>query len=76
MPRRDDRGIVARAVLYFFTMYDGIDIATVGSVDTFKKWNLAYLPAAWERGRNDRLNKTQGNRNPYIDDPSLANEVF
>lgn len=76
MPRKDDRGIVARAVFYFFTMYDGIDIGVVGSVDTFKKWNAAYLPGEWERGRNERMNKTMGNRNPYIDDPSLAEQVF
>jgi endonuclease I len=76
MPRTSDRGIVARAVLYFFTMYDGIDISAVGSVETFKKWNRVYAPAAWELARNERLNKTQKNRNPYIDDPSLADQVF
>jgi hypothetical protein len=68
--------MVARAVLYFFTMYDGIDISTVGSVATFKAWNPAYAPGAWELARNERLNKTQHNRNPYIDDPTLADQVF
>ena len=76
MPRKEDRGRIARAVLYFFTMYDEYDISLVGSAETFKKWNRQYAPDSIEKARNELVNKTQGNRNPYIDDPSLADEVF
>ncbi|OHT03982.1 secreted nuclease [Tritrichomonas foetus] len=75
MPMKQDRGRVARSILYFYTMYDEYPI-TVGDVALFKKWNKEYLPGAWEIERNERLNISQGNRNPYIDDPSLVDEAF
>ena len=74
MPRKADRGVVARAVLYFYTMYDYP--ISVGEVSTFLKWNSLYLPNAREISRNNILNATQGNRNPYIDHPEYANQVF
>lgn len=76
MPRKDDRGRIARAIFYFYTMYDDYHISTVGDVETFKDWNKKYAPDAIEKARNEAVNKTQGNRNPYIDDPSLVDEVF
>jgi endonuclease I len=76
MPRVADRGEIARAILYFFTMYDDYDITTVGTVRVFKKWNSLYPPSAYEKGRNERINQTMGNRNPYIDDPTLVDQVF
>lgn len=76
MPPKNDRGRIARAVLYFFTMYDDYDISLVGRADTFKQWNRQYAPDSMEKERNDRVNRTQGNRNPYIDDPSLVDQVF
>lgn len=76
MPRKDDRGQIARAVLYFYTMYDDYTISTVGDVNTFKEWNRLYPPNSKELSRNEAINKTQGNRNPYIDDPSLADQAW
>ena len=75
MPRKADRGVIARAVLYFYTMYD-YDISTVGSLSTFLKWNKNYPPSSREVLRNNILNSTQGNRNPFIDHPELADQVF
>ena len=76
MPRVDDRGIVARAVFYFVTMYDGVPIEKLGDLATFKKWHNEYPPSEFEKVRNDRLNETQGNRNPFIDYPELVDQVF
>ena len=76
MPRTEDRGMVARAIFYFMTMYDGVPIEKMGDLETLKKWNSLYPPLEFEKGRNDNLNETQGNRNPYIDDPSLVDQVF
>ena len=76
MPRAADRGRVARAVFYFYTMYDQYSIETVGNVDTFKKWNKQYPPDARETHRNEVANKTQGNRNPYVDDYTLVDQAF
>lgn len=76
MPRKADRGQVARMVLYFFTMYDDYPITLVGDLKTFLKWNNQYPPSSREITRNNILNKTQGNRNPFIDHPEWADQVW
>ncbi|OHT00555.1 secreted nuclease [Tritrichomonas foetus] len=76
MPRVSDRGQVARAIFYFYTIYPDYNITDVGDVETFKKWNNLYPPQAHEIARNNAINRTQGNRNPYIDDPSLVDQVW
>lgn len=75
IPIKQDRGRVARAVLYFYTMYDEYPMS-VGELSLFKKWNNDYLPNDYEKMRNERINVSQGNRNPYIDDPSLVDQAF
>ena len=75
MPIKQDRGRVARAVLYFYTMYDEYPMS-VGDLKLFKKWNNEYLPSDFEKMRKERLNTSQGNRNPYIDDPTLVDQAF
>ena len=76
MPIKSGRGQVARAIFYFFTMYDTVRLEQVGDVNTFKEWNRLYPPSITEKYRNDMINKSQGNRNPYIDDPSLVDLAF
>ena len=75
-PREADKGEVARAVLYFFTMYDKFDISSVGNVNTFIQWSNMYPPSQWEIERNIEINKTQGNSNPFVEDPSLVNKAW
>jgi len=76
MPRAADRGRVARAIFYFYTMYDEYSISTVGDVSTFKSWNKKYPPDSREIKRNEVANKTQGNRNPYVDDYTLVDQAW
>lgn len=76
LPRVRDRGEIARAVFYFYTIYTDYTISTIGDVDTFKKWNREYPPSAFEIARNNAINRSQGNRNPFIDDPSLVDKVW
>lgn len=79
MPPARDRGIIARAVLYFATVYDeyySIIDSRMSGFQTLLKWNAEHPPLWEERQRNEKLNITQGNRNPYIDDPSLADRAF
>ncbi|KAH0792278.1 secreted nuclease [Histomonas meleagridis] len=76
MPRLADRGQLARGILYFYTMYDSYDISRVGDLNTFLKWNREHPPTDQELTRNDRINKTQGNRNPYVDDYTLADQAW
>ena len=76
MPIPRDRGIIARAILYFITVYPEINIGGVRDIPLLLKWNRDYPPTIRELYRNDMVNITQGNRNPYTDNPQLADLVF
>ena len=77
------KGRVARAVLYFYTRYYDRNITQGGFDDSFwndridmlLRWNRDFPPNADEKARNVLVERFQGNRNPFIDDPSLADRV-
>lgn len=74
------KGAVARATLYFLLRYPG----EVGDRDseyhaadlkTLLDWNRQYPVTEYEKHRNEEIFKLQGNRNPLIDFPELADRV-
>lgn len=77
------KGDVARALLYFVVRYhdrkirDGMDYRDfwVDRVQMFLDWHRMDPPDAAERARNEAIARYQGNRNPFVDDPSLALRV-
>lgn len=77
------KGKVARAMLYFFARYYDRPILPRGvmnrfwngRIETFLRWNRQFPPTPQEMRRNDVIEKEQGNRNPFIDDPSLADRL-
>lgn len=77
------KGRVARALLYFFTRYYDRDICLKAGqkgfwglrVETFLRWNREYPPTNFEKRRNDLVEEFQGNRNPFVDDPMLADRI-
>jgi endonuclease I len=76
-PRPSKRGDIARALLYFYTRYNtqrpsGYSLANFAfERDLIIAWAREDAPDAWERARNDAVQRAQGNRNPYIDWPEL-----
>lgn len=72
-PREKARGNIARAMLYMHTRY-GVPIEN-DLMEMFKQWNRKDPPSKQEISRNDRIEKLQGQRNPYIDDPGLAEQI-
>jgi len=82
-PCDPDKGNVARAMLYFITRYYDQDIRQgmnyadfwTNRVRMFLDWNRQDPPDAAEVRRNDLVESFQGNRNPYIDNPKLADQV-
>jgi deoxyribonuclease-1 len=72
-PRPVARGNVARALLYMQLKY-GIKLDPQ-LILTLKRWNEADPPSKQEKLRNDRIEALQGQRNPYIDDTSLADHL-
>jgi deoxyribonuclease-1 len=69
-PRQIARGNIARAMLYMHKQYN-IPVSKNNLV-LFKVWNRIDPPSLQEKKRNDIIERLQGNRNPYIDTPKLA----
>ena len=72
-PPTAHKGNVARALMYFSIRYMmPIDRS---EEDLLKKWNKLDPVDADERARNDAIQKIQGNRNPFVDFPELADSI-
>ncbi|MFC6997439.1 endonuclease [Rufibacter roseus] len=78
-PREVHKGNVARAIFYFYTMHEGQRFdpgkgvpSAVGDMQTLYQWHLQDPVDARELERNNRIQRVQGNRNPFIDYPELV----
>jgi len=77
------KGNAARAMFYFIVRYSDRDIRQGMNYNSFwtrnvpmlLKWHRQDPPDAAERRRNDRVEGFQGNRNPFIDNPELADRI-
>lgn len=67
------KGHVARALFYFATRYD-MQI-TQAEEEILKKWDVEHPVDDEEMERNEQIYKVQGNRNPFIDYPGLAEKI-
>jgi len=90
-PADEYKGDFARAYFYVATVYDHLNwtdsrntVFERTSWPTFRPWAIDML-LEWsrkdpvsekERVRNDAVEKSQGNRNPYVDFPELAEYVW
>jgi len=73
----DHKGNAARAIFYFYTMYPQVgQITQVASVNTLCAWHAADPPDTREIQRNNGTEQYQGNRNPYIDLPYVAEKAW
>lgn len=74
------RGEAARGTLYFLLRYPG-QIGdepgeyTEKDLATLLKWHRQYPPTDFERHRNMVISRIQGNRNPLVDFPALADKI-
>ena len=48
----------------------------IGHLCKLLEWNRQYPPPPFEQRRNDRVMELQGNRNPFIDNPSWADDIW
>ncbi|MDE2141363.1 MAG: endonuclease [Elusimicrobia bacterium] len=78
------KGRVARAMLYFYTRYKDEPFFAPGGhaaafwnpqIETLLDWNRRFPPTIEERARNDQVEAFQHNRNPFVDDPGLADRI-
>lgn len=72
-PPAEHRGNVARALFYFSVRYR---MAISNEQQTFlRKWNDQDPVDDAEMIRNNEIEKLQGDRNPFIDFPNLAQDI-
>lgn len=76
------KGRAARSLLYFYSRYKNSSffnrrVARFWNVqiETLLRWNRRFPPDAQEMRRNDLVERYQGNRNPFVDDPGLADRI-
>lgn len=77
------KGNVARSLFYFIVRYNdknikqGMDYNAfwTKNVPMLLEWNRMDPPDANEKSRNDLIESFQGNRNPFVDDPQLAERI-
>ena len=89
--RDEVKGDVARIIFYMSTRYEGdngeIDLEVVdwnntyphaqhGKLSTLLQWNIQDPPDDFERNRNNVIFSFQRNRNPFIDNPELAQLIW
>lgn len=72
-PRDDHKGNVARAMFYMSVRY-WMPLDDDMEAD-LKQWNILDPVDDAERERNARVKAIQGNRNPFIDDPELVDQI-
>lgn len=72
-PPKNHRGNVARALFYFSVRYK-IGIPDEEEVH-LRRWHEQDPIDADEVSRHEKIYKIQGNRNPFIDDPDLADRI-
>ncbi len=72
-PRTKSRGNIARAMFYMHQRYELSIFKRQATL--LKQWHREDPPDAEERRRNNAIEKVQGKRNPFIDQPELAYQL-
>lgn len=72
-PPKNHKGNVARALFYFSVRYK-INITDSEEVH-LRKWHRLDPVDDEERSRHEKIYQIQGNRNPFIDDPDLIDQI-
>ena len=86
-PGDEWKGDVARMMMYMHIRYgnqtpaSGVGIGNPvandsGMIDLFLQWNAEDPVSDLEKQRNPVLESVQGNRNPFIDNPALATQIW
>lgn len=75
-PREGRKGDVARAIMYFFTMYPQFDLSQVIDTAVLCTWHETDAPDAGEQQYQGYARQYQGNLNPYIAYPQWANQAW
>ena len=77
-PRESKKGDIARAALYFYTIYQSGSNAAFFNVQksVLLAWHAADPVDMEEYNRSEWIRTKQGKSNPFILDPSLASRIY
>ena len=76
-PREDHKGNGARAMLYFYARWPAANGAYLSAqLNDLVAWHEADPVDAAEWARHEYVARLQGNRNPFVVDPTLARRTF
>lgn len=73
------KGTVARAMFYFLVRYPDVlkkSVMKKINIPILQQWNSQFPVTTYEKHRNLAIYQIQGNRNPFIDYPMLANRIW
>ncbi|RFU64392.1 endonuclease I [Peribacillus saganii] len=70
------KGIVARATLYFLIRYINLIDSKNVNIPLLIKWHNQFSVSVYEKHRNLAVYELQGNRNPFIDYPEMAEKML
>jgi len=74
----DGKGAVARAMMYFLLRYPRAirkSFLKQININLLIKWHNQFEVTLYEKHRNRAIFRIQGNRNPFIDFPELAEKI-
>ena len=74
-PRDTHKGTVARAMMYFVLRYQDYSNFFAPQENILRQWNENFPPDTIARRRNEDIEAIQGNRNPFVDYPQLAERI-
>ncbi len=82
-PPLSAKGDVARALFYMAIRYNDLSLGVgnqdgqvIGNLTTLLEWNKLDPPDDYELRRNNVIFEWQNNRNPFIDQPELADYIW
>lgn len=73
MPPPEHRGDISRSMFYFSVRYDKPIEADEEAV--LRRWHREDPVDDRERARADQIQREQGNRNPFVDDPGVVDRI-
>lgn len=76
---KNGKGTVARAMFYFLVRYPEVikkSLLKKVNFPVLLKWNRDFPVTIYEKHRNLAIYEIQGNRNPFIDFPNLADRIW
>lgn len=77
-PRESIKGDIARAIFYFYTVHksQADESFFTQQKQDLCNWNKKDLPSSGEIKRSHAIAQLQGNENPFVIDPTLADRAY